>query len=453
LSNYKITGLTATPAEKTLGAIPIDPNGGWVVLYDYGSGGPPNAPADPLDAQHLNFKQSNGDKWHQVVGLRFLSGTTLKLFRAAQGEDIPIDSVNSGPAGENTDLTYDYSKDIIDTTPSDEATPPTVKADIRRDDLVAHGRYSVAIYAPQKNSHALSSDTGMGVAGEIPTTTVTKGYNVDVPHLEIWPKCPGDLAELFVVGPRSDGSDLPHLLREYVKKANENANDDRTQDARAHLDFLGRAIGNADQYPDVPWGTLVGELFEFSRTDPVRTDDPHCSPGTTPGSRVYGRININTATPSVLQRLPWPSNAGDPAQAIKIGETTIPIFVAEIVNEIVSYREKTDRGTVGIANLRDDSKYGGFLTPGEIAVPLCKYMDQKIGPGLKDHQDYLKARNALYRTISNVITVNSDAFAVNIAIQLGKPARCRWYYVAVVDRSNCFRKDDYPAVLLFSQAR
>ena len=67
----------------------------------------------------------------------------------------------------------------------------------------------------------------------------------------------------------------------------------------------------------------------------------------------------------------------------------------------------------------------------------------------------------LYNSISNLITVNSDVYAVYIRIQLwsdsiGTPGTrllYNWNYLGVIDRSNCRLDADTPAVLLFSQVR
>lgn len=462
-NRYKITGLTGD--DHTFSAnIPISQNGGWVVLYDIGFDPEKRAEADVLS--ELGFKQSNAERWHRVPGLRFLSGVTLRIFRVVGGHDLPIDSVSSGPQGGEADLNYDFSKTDIDETAVDN--PTTEKADIRRDDNLTRGRYSVAVYAPQGDSHALSANnmgigTGSG-AGNIPITPtgtgVRSGYNLAVPHLLDWAKCAGDLGELFVVGPTGNADwsprqDLPHALKEYIKAENASTKDAaRKQESRAHVDYRGKVNASATRYPDVPWGTLLAEMFRFIDPDTSRLDD------TARRCRVYGRININTATPSVLQRLPWPIDSTDPNNpniAIKVGGVPITISLADIVSEIVDYRDKKGgysggrAAATGITSLRDGSKHGGFMTPGEIAIPLARYMDTRIND--KSHADYLQARDALYRTVSNAITVNGDVFAVNLLVELGKPAKYTWHYVAVIDRSNCHQKDDFPAMLLFSQVR
>ena len=73
--------------------------GGWVVLYDFGKGQGTGAPADPLSTAYLNFRQVSPARWHQIEGLRFVSGTDLRILRVAGGHEVPIDSLTSGRQG------------------------------------------------------------------------------------------------------------------------------------------------------------------------------------------------------------------------------------------------------------------------------------------------------------------------------------------------------------------
>ena len=64
------------------------------------------------------------------------------------------------------------------------------------------------------------------------------------------------------------------------------------------------------------------------------------------------------------------------------------------------------------------------------------------GVPLPRHKDYPKARDAIWRQVSNLVTVNSNSVVANIRIQVGYDAvkypngKFRWYYVAAIDRSN-----------------
>jgi hypothetical protein len=140
----------------------------------------------------------------------------------------------------------------------------------------------------------------------------------------------------------------------------------------------------------------------------------------------------------------------------------------------------------GITNLRSwpgaggtdvSSDSPGFLTPGELAIPLSDYMHYMLGitnltlPGASENNlpattvnlpGYLEARDALYKAVANCVTVNSDTFAVYVLVQLydtsvtqptGAAGGTNGYlsqtrYLAVFDRSNCRLATDKPAILL-----
>ncbi|MCK4275409.1 MAG: hypothetical protein KAX78_02780, partial [Phycisphaerae bacterium] len=241
-----------------------------------------------------------------------------------------------------------------------------------------------------------------------------------------------------------------------------------------NINYLGY---NSGTYPDVPAAAMLGEFFTLVPPDDTRTDEQDDE-----WTRIYGRVNINTATREVLMQLPWPNRLPDNTE-IEFAQ------VEDIVEHILAYRDR--RATVDCAPNRDytlrsdqilgagitglrrttGSDIAGFLTPGEIAIPLADYYH-----GLKDwtdynstasdelditqNKDYIRNRDSLYRAISNLITVNSDTYAVNIRVDLydigeapgDEPAQS-WYYVAVIDRSNCRSLGDTPAVLLFSEVK
>lgn len=217
---------------------------------------------------------------------------------------------------------------------------------------------------------------------------------------------------------------------------------------------------------------MLSEFFTVLAGDPTREEDEKDP------KRLYGKININTATRDVLERLPFQTN-------ITLAGLNPPaITPTDAVSHILAYREMEEfaarnyafsrEGASGITNLhhyKDPtdptgtpvSEIRGFLTPGEVAVPLADYVTYAIWaryPGdlaqLQKEVGYIYARDTLYRSISNLITVNSDVFAVNMMVQLRAAdgsVRQDWYYVAVVDRSNCRQGGHVPAVLLFSQVK
>jgi hypothetical protein len=228
------------------------------------------------------------------------------------------------------------------------------------------------------------------------------------------------------------------------------------------------------------------------------------------GGRVYGRINVNTVgqdeitnTVEVLERLPWPTNI-TVTQADGVVKDCSGVTAVGAVWSILAYRERTTGGQFSpeygsviknyrqpaqndhtarskadvdvpgrhITGLRDDpeSDIQGFLTPGEVAIPLAQYADKKMMSAtglelaeLRQLRDYPRARDTLYRAISNLITVNSDVYSLNIRVQLGRPTQDEednnetpqhvWYYVAVIDRGSVRRLGDMPAVLLFTRVK
>ena len=93
-----------------------------------------------------------------------------------------------------------------------------------------------------------------------------------------------------------------------------------------------------------------------------------------------------------------------------------------------------------------------------IAIPLADYVNTlltwttytAVADPITRNVDYLGFRDSLYNAVSNLISVNSDTFVVNIQIQLmdGGSAKNSWYYTALIDRSGCVSDGDSPAILL-----
>jgi hypothetical protein len=235
----------------------------------------------------------------------------------------------------------------------------------------------------------------------------------------------------------------------------------------------------ANDYPDVPIGCHVSEFFSLIPPDPT---------GDAPHARVYGRINVNTAPPAVLLRL-FPDASTNPQLTTPAGvKPWSPALAAEY---IAAYRDKrrtsdnvrdyTNRATASnIPGLRANTtpvpgagaggqNVGGafFLTPDEVAIPLADYSNTLMGwtnyategqvtvgaIPLPRHKDYIKARDSIWRSVSNLITVNTDVLAANVCVQLGNPAKYSWNYVVVIDRGNCYAAADSPAVILFAEVK
>jgi hypothetical protein len=99
------------------------------------------------------------------------------------------------------------------------------------------------------------------------------------------------------------------------------------------------------------------------------------------------------------------------------------------------------------------------MTPGEVGIPLGKYMDTllqsgTIGTYFDQDSDYVRARNCLFGYISDCIATRSDVYACYVTVQHGKIASGRrWRYVAVIDRSNVINPTDKATLILLTQFR
>jgi hypothetical protein len=253
-------------------------------------------------------------------------------------------------------------------------------------------------------------------------------------------------------------------------------------DVRANVNPITNPI-----YPDVPRAAMLNEFLTLLPGDSLRTDNPN---------RVYGRINVNTATREALMQLPFFTTSAVTPFIDATGATiNIPPFnKAAAVEYILAYRDQrqadpliagagapnyasratNDTRLTGLRNAANLSNFNGFLTPGEVAIPLSDYAHALMGipypyptpepANITKAAGYVGARDAMYRSISNLITVNSDVFVVNMMLKV-QPAnatvtaaaadttRPRWYYVAVIDRGNCMAVADTPAVLLFAEVK
>jgi hypothetical protein len=223
----------------------------------------------------------------------------------------------------------------------------------------------------------------------------------------------------------------------------------------------------AGYYPDVPLACLLGEFFDPLQPDPTRTDE----------WRHYGRINVNTATSDVLSALPWPSaiipyNGNPPAiTPANLQQAAVAFILAyrdqqSVVTTTGYTANYTVRatGTSGIRNLRLNSNFNGFLTPGEVAIPLadlCQQIYVNSGvctlPTFLAAPNYALLRDQLYRQVSNLLTVRSDTFRANVYVELrdstGTRTRQAWRYLTIIDRSNCRKASDRPAIMLFTEIR
>ena len=258
--------------------------------------------------------------------------------------------------------------------------------------------------------------------------------------------------------------------------------------SRGRIDYIGAVPTTVANYPDLPWASVLSDIFEVLPPDTTRTNN-----------RIYGRVNINTATREVLAQLPWPNQFVINSIPYDIDPVTAQVNFELLIEYILAYRDMRatynfallpipagrdygtrefddisgtphEEGTL-ISGLRADpgSASRGFLTASEIAIPLADFVHELVGwtdytalPPVNTvkEADYLSGRDSLYKSISNLISVNSDVFAANIVVQLrsgdagatlADPPKETWRYLSVLDRSNCRTTSDSPAVLLFTE--
>jgi len=466
LSDYKLIVMTSTPpASHIYDLAPgksIPPNGGKLVIYNFQEGHMNEVTRTELfGTSPINWYQNNHLDFTQYDYVR------IKIARDVNGYLVPIDEVWKA------DLNYNVLDPTLD--------GPEEK-DIRRDDDLVRARYNAAEYKLESgNGNRLGKDNNL--LADDPDLKIKALFSVPIPANPNGAGIAdlGELMQIYLTGPYDEGAstrrdpyqELESFPRRLAKLRKDGILPDTPARGRfdLHPDDVSYLHYTPGIYPDVPAAALLGELFTLVPPDDTRADeDPDMH------SRVYGKININTATAEVLKQLPWPDWVSDQQKD-------------DLVKYILAYRDRQNLDLVlpdgpryapgrahksgaGINELRNQSgsDINGFLTPGEIAIPLADYANKLAGwldyndtpqsdPAILDivqDRDYIRQRDSLYTAISNLITVNSDTYAANIRVQIGDdPAEKDnvWYYITVIDRSNCRKPEDTPAVLLFSEVK
>ncbi|MBS3734408.1 MAG: hypothetical protein KGY99_05720 [Phycisphaerae bacterium] len=428
LNNYLFEGGSLGPLNITLAP------GARCVLYNWDK--ETSTPATVADV----FDPPPGSNWVQCNWITDFTESTKRLVRNATSVQVRVDSVSAD------ELEYEATN-----VANDEAETK----DARRDDGASRQRCAVAVYDRYEDgSHRL------GVANNVDTSdmerdTCYEGFDVDVLHGD--PYSLGQLTDIFVTGPDDDGNDLPHQLESSYA----------TSASRGKLNWRSPDLGGGD-YADVPWSTVVGELLEQ-----IPGDDTREAPGPAPANthtRVYGRVNINTAPREVLFRLPFPTYFDLNGNGVDDGSSEPNITTARrntLCDYILAYRYAAHiggsrdymsrAGATGIAGLRGSSNHPGYMTPGELAVPLGDYVvDHFAGLANEGTANYAVAVNLLYTSVANVITTQSDTYAATIRVELrdaDDDEQGTWHYLAVIDRGNCYGADDRPAVLLMTEVK
>lgn len=422
------------------------PAGTRRVFYSWGKG--PDAPGT-VDADSI-FGVSTSS-WVDLSDVDFITGNrAVSIIRRGAsnygGGDIKIvlDTVSADDMGFTTSATTSIS--------SDEAI------DLRRDDNVDRHRYAVAAckHLVAAVGHSLGSANNVDTT-QVPLTECYAGFDLPIRTATNIADL-NELLRFFRAGPNSDGDALTEQLDAF-----------KTDTSRGRLNVRGTLAGNT--YPAVPLACLIGEFFDCLAPDTTDGQAPGGSTG-----RYYGRVNINTATQDVLEQLPWPRSgsvdvAGIGTITFADTDTTDSPFIItpeEIAKAIIDYRDGI--GTLS-AYTSSSSTRSGFLTPGELAYVLAEFMDEHfkdiagnansnpsddtaLTATQRGQANYLAVRDLLYSYVSNLICTQSDVYAVYIRLQDKETnPNSVWYYLAVIDRSNCETFDDEPALLMFTPLR
>ncbi len=487
------------------------------VVYFHGCGA--GAAADHSTPTKFFGVSTSGWTKAENDALDFRKGVesiSITLYRKVGSTRVPLDHVSVG--ANNCDLVYDTNVKPIDISGDyDNDVDPTEKEDkctsiLRDDRMIAPNplrrlaRYNMAMYLTASDT----SNTKLGQYNQITETQLdVRSYygmagnrpdveaptfspaiyrprsiavNAPLTSREALPKDDyflpslASLCNVYLAGPISDGGqDRPfttEIMREDLSNVFKNRADiGRIPSVEAIAPLTTAEIVDRapdELFPDVPPGYLFHEFFTRVPADQATPIDP-LDPIESKKKRIYGMVNVNTLgipdAPSVncaAWWLPWPSEDST-ANRLALGQAHLAFSRSDALIAIRDYRDLqgdcTDRADwTKIVNLRSaaGSKIRGFLTPGEVGIPLAEYMDTLIGndDSVKEDADYVRTRNALFGYISDCLSTRSDVFACYITVQHGPVAHGkRWRYVTVIDRSNVLRPTDKPALLMRTPIR
>ncbi len=396
------------------------------------------------------------DSWHRIDNDDFnLFESAIELKRGAA----VLDKVSAAEIGAFDPNSVDFGDKQTISAQRDDRTDTT---DEPEDD---HWKLSVAAYVDKTTSghtlgeqnSAVDLDSNEAIGGEKAgfAYPVEFGRRTD-PDAPPPFRSVGDLTRVYFFGPDHDEGLPQKMLKDKdsplrgrpdlfpsVQTGPDEAYDWTIKQAEWKL-------GAAEKlYPPIPWACMGGEMF---RMLPVGR-----------GGRLRGLVNINTAPREVLEKLPWLPQDGnnyyiDLNQDGAFDEdfdkkvTWNEGMLRSLADAIISYRSTANRSITGLSNLRaHPSECGptatlGFMTPGEIAVPLAQWAEANLcpqilgvsGDAVKKHKWYSVVRDSLYRNVSNMITVRSACFAAFVRVEArhgDKTLRSR-NYLAVFDRGN-----------------
>jgi hypothetical protein len=549
-SDYSLTG-SVEPGE-------------YMVLYSVSSGADGSPPTPGLPGTECSALNN----FHKAP---------IAIYRAAGEHLIPVDSVHGYEVANGSEYSSSLVKETVEKPSGSFGAMASAAANgddpvaqlemyvvMSRDDDPTRNRSLVPLYVEKTGlipgAGIADSDHTLGSPNELTREEVDQSILLDIyegiaiNRLDAGakPNSVADFSDCLLVGPDNNGWDLPHKLigQRYKGTSGESqwtvelqtlgrryvmVGDGTLARGTGHISFTNSA---PMMYPNVPWGTLIAEFVDVY---PAADDQMN------PNGRVYGRLNINTATLEALTYLPWPisddsgsdftfsvdasqlgAEVADGLQQTFTDELLLEIDPAELAAMIIAYRDGSgveygkmerydfvesayeeydacNRGQwtsvvdpdpweasrslrnpviTGSAGAPDEDGYDvfpvqdqsrakvvapaftaipGFLSPGEIAIPLAAYMDQQIeeqlltlpqlaGATMEDvrkRASYLQVRDALYREVVDSVTVNSMTFAVTTTVLRGMSVDSAnmEQYISVIDRTNCIDGSGKPEVL------
>ena len=486
------------------------------VVYGYGFG----PSRTTMTTAQLFGEATTGWYWDNKMDFRKSTPSlSITLYHKVGGERVPIDVVTVGNNA-SWDLPYDTnlqlpnisgkSKDISGDHPSKSWSPTKGNpyVNIRRDDRLKDAtagtrfaRFNLAMYkcdGPTENTGNLTS-TKLGQANSITqtdltrctyrtpisgvyspgiyrprnvTVTVAPSARESMPTDGYYLPSLADLGNIYLTGPYRGTAEMPFTVG-ILQAARSVLFADRLDIGRMPSAKLPPEVSSMTdvafnaataKYPDVPPGYMFHEFFTRTPGHQARSNEK---------KRIYGTININTlALPQTATYncaawwLPWPvtSTSGTPAtntgNRLALGLGGLNFTRDAAISAIRQYRDQTGRAALtGITGLRSaaGSDIAGFMTPGEVGIPLAMYMDTLLKASTAECEkdsDYVRARNCLFGYISDGIATRSDVYACYVTVQHGKNAGGRrWRYVAVIDRSNVINPTDKAALILLTQLR
>ncbi|MBT7171554.1 MAG: hypothetical protein HN909_07280 [Phycisphaerales bacterium] len=423
------------------------------VFYSYHAG---NEVAPNRDEAKKTLQLSGApipSTWVELPDLDFSAGVTFRLMKG----DVPIDAFKTSA--------FDKYKPIA----SGNYGPKSIKRDDSWDDPETYDRFE----GRERYNVAMWVTSGVNKLGKpnlvghspMPLTVPANGKPICVEGFNIVKKrkvtkdgldylvCPsvGELFHLFAIGPVQGGKSLPERL------ATESMyNNKRVSIPIRRSDHRGKAVPAYDAHRGSlpycvggPWPCVLGEFVDVVPPDPTRNIS-HID-GKPVYAVQYGKINVNTASRTVLKALPYPhgsfyfgvKGATGGAYPTRLGRLTLDDarnIGGKIKDRVIDLPALKTPGHV-MADVRDKINF---------MINKSNATEQCIG--------YVHAYASFGRII-DVLTVNSDSFAVTLKIATtkdnstptanGKNVMGEWSYLAVIDRSNCMNNEDVPQIMLF----